>query len=649
MLLSVADPAARALCEEILSERGCQVVSLPDSTAAWQAFADEPVPLVILDGRSSGLDGFEICRRIRRSGASVRPVVLILVDPAEPRHIQAALAAGADGYLVRPLDSQTFRARLGVIERQLGLGAQADGASDRVETTLHLEGRALVEAIPEGILLVNGAGAILDANTAAARAFRRSVAELVGHSLDRLVTLGTGAPRGGLSEVLQAARWEGPQRFDHSRGARPDGTQFLCETSVTALEGGPVDTRWVVVVRETGRREFQEFQVRESVKMNAVATLAAGIANDFNNALAAVSGSIEAARLQLTTAGHSVPADLQSAMEATRAAARLVRRLLNFARPAQSRRQPLDPASIVAEAKQILNKDLDPRITFVTRLDHDDWRVAADLEQLTDLVVSLGYNAIEAMPDGGVLSITTTRTSAGTWTNGVPKGPASRAYLRIDVSDTGRGISPDVLPRIFEPFFTTKESGRGSGMGLSTAYSVLGQHEGGIAVESSHGSGTTFQIFLPRTFEAAPSRIPSLQGEPEPGTGTILLVDDEAPVRRPLRQALEICGYTVIEAVDGLDALRAYSRDESRIRLVVLDVKMPRMSGWEVLGELKRRVPTLPVILTSGYSRDDSAPPEGALVPDAFLNKPYELVELTQTVRRLLEGQRASSTLPAGR
>jgi CheY-like chemotaxis protein len=229
---------------------------------------------------------------------------------------------------------------------------------------------------------------------------------------------------------------------------------------------------------------------------------------------------------------------------------------------------------------------------------------------------------------------------AGGWGAGAPEALAGREFLRIEVKDTGAGIPAEVLPRIFEPFFTTKEAGRGSGLGLATAYAVLRQHEGGITVESVVGAGSTFQIYLPRSLEPQAPIAPALALEPGSGSGTILLVDDEPAVRRPLRQALGICGYVVLEAGDGLEALRIHGQRDTAVDLVVLDVKMPGMSGWDVLAELKRRAPALPVILTSGYTREDSTPPVAAAVPDGYLPKPYDLAELTAQVRQLLQQRR---------
>jgi len=497
--------------------------------------------------------------------------------------------------------------------------------------------RLVLAVLPVAVLVLDPLGIVRDANPAAERIFGRDAEAIRGGSVDRLLALPEAGPTGGtLASWLRERRARDPEHLPDCRGRTSDGAQFSCDVTVAPLTGPGAPGRWVLQLDESSRRDFQSVQRRESAKMAAVATLAAGIANDFNNSLAAISGSIEAARLRIVSQDRVPPRELIEAKEATRAAARLVRRLLNFARPSPGVRRVLDPGQLIEDAAQVLNRDLDPRISLVTRLDHGDWHIRADLEQLTDLLVSLGANAVDAMPSGGILTLATARIAAGAWGTAGPAPQDGREFVRIEVRDTGVGIPADILPRIFEPFFTTKEAGRGSGLGLATAYAVLRQHEAGITVESALGTGSVFQLFLPRTEDAVLAAPPDLSLRPGTGSGSILLVDDEAAVRRPLRQALGLCGYAVREARDGLEALRLHGEAGSRADLVVLDVKMPGMSGWDVLTELKRRDPRLPVILTSGYTQEDSQPPAHAAAPDAFLPKPYDLAELMALVHRLL-------------
>jgi signal transduction histidine kinase len=322
--------------------------------------------------------------------------------------------------------------------------------------------RLVFSALPDAVLVLDSLALIRDANPAAETVFGRPVEQLRSIPLDRLVAFGDGA---GVGAFLRAGRLNGPERWTACRGRSLDGQEFGCDVTAVSLPSGNGAGRWLVQVMPTATRDFQLTQRQESAKMSAVATLAAGIANDFNNALAAISASIEAARLRIISQDRVPPRELLDVKEATRGAARLVRRLLNFARPSPGIRRPIDPARVVEEASQVLSRDLDPRITLVTRLEHGDWRIRADLEQLTDLLVSLGHNAIDAMPGGGVLTLATAR-AAGAW--GQPEALASKEFVRIEVRDTGRGIPPEILPRIFEPFFTTKEAGRGSGLGRRT-------------------------------------------------------------------------------------------------------------------------------------------------------------------------------------
>ncbi|MEO8633697.1 MAG: response regulator [Gemmatimonadales bacterium] len=504
--------------------------------------------------------------------------------------------------------------------------------------------RLILAGLPDAVLILDPLGVVSDGNAAAERLFERSLSALRNSPIDRLVTLpDAGAGRGGLGGRLRTPARPPIERWQGCRGHGLDGREFPCDIALGTLATG-APGRFVLQVQATGAREFEASQRRESAKMSAVATLATAIANDFNNALAAINGSIEAARLRIASQDRPPPRELLDAKEATQGAARLVRRLLNFARPTPGFRRPADPGALLEEAARVLRRDLDPRITLVTRVDHGDWCIMADVEQVTDLVVSLGLNAMEAMPTGGILTLSSARAAAGVFGLGAPEAANGREYVRLDVRDTGVGIPPEILPRIFEPFYTTKEAGRGSGLGLATAYGVLRHHEGGITVESAPGAGTTFQVFLPRSHAACPVPVVAPALELGTGNGRILLVDDDAAVRRPLCQALGLCGYTVVEARDGMEALRVMGDDRTAVDLVLLDVKMPGMSGWDVLAELRRRVPALPVILTSGYTHEDSAPPADAPIPDAYLPKPYDLAELTTVVRRLLLPRRPADT-----
>jgi nitrogen-specific signal transduction histidine kinase/CheY-like chemotaxis protein len=391
-----------------------------------------------------------------------------------------------------------------------------------------------------------------------------------------------------------------------------------------------------------GDREFAESQQREAARLEALVTLAAAVANDFNNALAAISGSVELARLHLRTDAAAVEHELDVTLEATRRAARMVRRVFACAHPARPGFQAVDPGALLEDLAAVLRGDGDPGFTVITHCDHDTWRVRADPEQLTDVVQALVANAREAMPDGGTLTLTTARVSL--LTPDGPGGPVrSRDFVRLDVADTGRGVPAELLPRIFEPFFTTRPGGQGAGLGLSMVYSLLRQHQGGITVESRPGEGTCFHLYVPREAETRSVSRPASPTDVSPCVGaTVLVVDNEVDIRHPVRMALERLGCSVLEAGTGLEGLAIHGRESGRIDLVVLDVVMPGLSGWEVLAALKRRDPTLPVVLVSGALPVHVQQAASEARADASLAKPYGLVELANTVCGLLAGRRKS-------
>jgi nitrogen-specific signal transduction histidine kinase/CheY-like chemotaxis protein len=395
-----------------------------------------------------------------------------------------------------------------------------------------------------------------------------------------------------------------------------------------------------------GDREFAESQHREAARLEALVTLAAAVANDFNNALAAISGSVELARLHLRTDAAAVEHELDVTLEATRRAARMVRRVFACARPARPNFGAVDPGALLEDLADALRADGDPALAIITRCDHDTWCVRADREQLTDAVLALVANAREAMPDGGTLTLTTARVSLLT-PDGSGGPVRARDFVRIDVADDGRGIPAELLPRIFEPFFTTRPGGQGAGLGLSMVYSLLRQHHGGITVESRPGEGTCFHVYVPREVELRPALWSVVPTFLPPCVGaTVLVVDNEVDIRHPVRMALERLGCSVLEAGTGLEGLAIHGRESGRIDLVVLDVVMPGLSGWEVLATLKRRDPTLPVVLVSGALPLNVQRAASEAQADASLAKPYSLVELANTVSGLLADRRGPNAAP---
>jgi two-component system, cell cycle sensor histidine kinase and response regulator CckA len=366
--------------------------------------------------------------------------------------------------------------------------------------------------------------------------------------------------------------------------------------------------------------------------MQAVGELAAGVAHDFNNLLTAILGAANDLDFHTEAAGQE---DLAQIKTSARRGAALVRQLLAF-----GGQQTLQPRVVALnEAVQgvasLLRRLVGPGITLTLALEEPGRMVRLDPTQLDQVLVNLAVNARDAMPDGGTLLITTGhRLVLAKEGDGADRIPPGR-YATLEVRDSGGGIPAEILPRIFEPFFSTKRASGGTGLGLATVHGIVRQSGGHLSVQSTQGIGTSFCITLPRHEAAAPVSAASRQAGPRPARSAgrrLLLVEDEAPVRRLAARALRRAGWEVIEAACGTDALEAAPE---RVTLLVSDVVMPGLDGPGLVRALREKQPGLPAILISGYA--DATQRETLAADDiGFLAKPFGMGELVAFASRYL-------------
>ena len=419
---------------------------------------------------------------------------------------------------------------------------------------------------------------------------------------------------------------------------------------VTAVEEDERETETAIVyLLETTERRALENQINQSQKMDMVGQLAGGIAHDFNNVLSAIMMANDFLLNAHKPTDPSFQDIMQIKQNATRAAT-LVRQLLAFSRRQTLRPQVLDLGDALSDLTMLLRRLIGEKVKLDLVHGRDLWPVKVDVSQFEQVIVNLAVNARDAMPDGGKLTVRTANVIAAESAELAYKGMPAADYVRIDISDTGTGIPPEIVDKIFEPFFSTKEVGKGTGLGLSTVYGIVKQTGGFIYVESEAGKGTSFRIFLPRHHpeqdvqpDAAAgngaAREPAAEAKPRAdltGQGTILLVEDEEGLRSLNARGLRSRGYSVIEASNGIEALEALEERNGAVDLVVSDVVMPEMDGPTLLKTMRTRNPDLKIIFVSGYAEDafEKSLPENQQF--AFLPKPFTLSQLVAAVKETM-------------
>jgi len=371
------------------------------------------------------------------------------------------------------------------------------------------------------------------------------------------------------------------------------------------------------------RRHELEAALRQSQKMEAVGQLAGGVAHDFNNMLTVILHAAEELGTLATTDDQRRLSELViSAAERT---ADLTRKLLAFSRKGKVRSTRVDVHTVVADVVLLLGRSIDPRIKVVTRLAAPSAVVLGDPGELQNALLNLGLNARDAMPDGGLLEISSTlRELDAADCATIPFALTAGPFLQLSVRDAGSGIAVQHLARVFEPFFTTKPVGKGTGLGLSAVYGTVVEHHGAITVYSEVGHGTVFHLYLP--LSAGPLPKPISHVEPPLGSGLVLLVDDEPLVRNMGERLLLSLGYEVALANDGEQAVRLFAEHHTRLVAVLCDVIMPERSGSDAIDEMNAIDASVPIIVCSGFPRDEQLSRTGQPLP--FLAKPYHRSEL---------------------
>jgi PAS domain S-box-containing protein len=491
--------------------------------------------------------------------------------------------------------------------------------------------RVLLNAASSAVFLIDARGIVLAANQATRD--RMGQGELVGRPIAEFLP----------PEVAERRRQKG---LEVIRTGRPLEFEDECLgrsywTSIHPIhdEDGAI-IRLAIYSRDitedkqaAEERKRLTLQLQQAQKMEAIGTLAGGIAHDFNNLLMAIQGNVSLVLFDLEPSDqrHRLLTNIEKLVGS---GAELTAKLLGYARRGKYESRPLRPNDLVRETAETfsrMRKDIRIHCDLADGLKP----IIADRGQLEQVLLNLFVNAADAMPNGGQLLLETRNaTHHDIPAKGYTVNPGD--YVRLSVRDTGVGMDRETMVRIFDPFFTTKRMGRGTGLGLASAYGIVKGHSGYIDVESEIGAGSVFFVYLPAT-DQPPAPEAKAGRQAEPGAGTVLLVDDELSVLEVTARMLERLGYTVVMAASGHEALTLYRGDPGRFRLVILDMIMPETGGGEVFDELKRINPEVRVLLASGYSMQGQARTIMNRGCTGFIQKPFTMDDLSLKLQAALK------------
>jgi len=488
---------------------------------------------------------------------------------------------------------------------------------------------AVFASMRDGVMVVDAQERLVDLNPAALAILQSTERQVIGRPLSEAL-LGANESLRRLSDAPEA-------RTEITLG--PANQETTYDISISPLRDGQGRFAGrVITLRDITRRRQLEEQLRRSQKMDAVGLLAGGIAHHFNNLLTVVNGYSEFV-LRSLEPPNPLREDIEAVLRAGTQAADLTRRLLVFSRFRKPQVRIMDLNEALRSLEDPLQEQVTPGVALHFSLASDAGCVEADPALIEQIVANLVTNACDAMPQGGTLMIGTAQVPARDVASLEGTATGAGHYAALWVSDSGKGMTPDVQAHLFEPFFTTKEVGEGTGLGLAMVYGIVEELHGAIEVDTGPGRGTTIRIYLPQaeeepTASATPQGHAALDG----GANVVMVVEDEEDVRRFVVQALRREGYTTLEAGDGAEALAVAEAQETPVALVLTDMVMPHMDGGELVRRLRVLHPGVRALFMSGFPEDGSVPDGGGrTIP--FLAKPFTAESIRAAVQRALAGE----------
>ncbi|MCP4539344.1 MAG: response regulator [Chloroflexi bacterium] len=674
------------LLSDILSEQGYEVRGVPDGQIALDMANLEPPDLILLDIKMPGLDGYKVCRRLKANEQTHNiPVIFIsaleeVIDKvrgfevggvdyiAKPFQIEDVLARVETHLTLHNLQKQ-LQAQNAQLQHEIAERKQAEAALQRLneeleqrvakrtaelananvnleaeiaermrteEERIHLSTQIqeqaqrvqqIVDTVPQGVFLLDAELRILLANPPAQEHLAELAGAKVGDTLTHLA-------KRSLEELLTSP----PQGLWHDVEVEVDDSpRRFFEVIASPMETRPEMKGWVLVLHDATQEREVQARIHQQERLAAVGQLAAGIAHDFNNIMAVI---ILYSQMALRSPDLSPKLEERMGIinQQGRQASELINQILDFSRSAVLDRQSLDLVPLLKEQVKLWQRTLPENIQINLAHGTDDYIINADPTRIQQAFMNLAVNARDAMHKGGDLYIGLEQIQIDHATPLPLPEMQPGEWVRVTVTDTGTGISDDILPHIFDPFFTTKSPGEGTGLGLAQVYGIVTQHDGLIDVSSKVREGTTFIIYLPALQVLRQSDISAKTQDMSQGHGeTILVVEDNTETRAALVSSLELLNYQPLEASNGREALDVFQQHGNEIALVLSDMVMPEMGGQALAQTLRQRNPAIRIILLTGHPMVQEIETLQKFGIIEWLKKPSDLAQLAQVLTRALE------------
>ncbi|MBW2075274.1 MAG: response regulator [Deltaproteobacteria bacterium] len=626
----------------LLVKEGHQVLTAQDGLSALDILKTETPDIMFVDLIMPNISGEKLCQVIRRI-PRLKDLYIIILSAVAAEHEVNLAEMGANACIAKGPFNKMARHVHAVLD-QLDPGTSCDFKEEIVGlediTARHVAKELLsirrhfevtLASMSEGILEITPEARIVYANPSAISLIGTSEENLLGSNF---IELFGEMDRQRIQYLLGAAIRSTPEKTADDASVTLNGKDVLLNISPVADEA---HASMIIILNDVTQRKRLEAQFQQASKMETIGTLAGGIAHDFNNLLMGIQGNVSLMLMNMD-ATHSYYERLRSIEKQVQSGAKLTSHLLGYARKGRYEVKPIDLNQLVEEASDTFGR-AKKEITIHRELAEDLLTIEADHGQIEQVLLNLFVNAADAMPGGGDLILKTKNTTHEDM-RGKLYDPKPGNYVVLTVTDTGMGMDQQTRMRIFDPFFTTKEMGRGTGLGLASAYGIIKGHGGYIDVDSKKGHGTTFSIYLPASGKKAQKAAVQTPDHIIRGTETVLLVDDEEPVRQVGRELLEAMGYRVLIARDGKEAIEIYKQNQDEIDIILLDMVMPKMGGGEVYDRIKEINPDIKVLLLSGYSIEGEADEILDRGCNGFIQKPFDIKELSYKLRDLLNRDR---------